>query len=421
MNIIVLVVDRLHSGFLGCYGNAWVATPHFNRLAAESFVFDQAFIDHPDLAELCGSWWTGTHYLERERPPPRGAPMLVERFGGAGFTTTCVTDERLVADHPLAARFDEVMRMGPAGGNGLAAETADSVEQTELARFFAAAMQVLERPKEPFFLWLHSRGMGASWDAPYEFRQQYADEEEAEPPRIVEPPCRYLSEADDPDEGWGICQAYAGQMSLVDECLGGLLEMLEAEQLTTDTALVVLGARGFPLGRNGPLGGVDPALYGELVQIPWLVRLPGPAGAMARSQALVQPCDLMPTLLELGGLPTGGLENRLASRSLLPVIRDEASPPRDRICLVSESGERAFRTPAWYLRLPAPRSAHDESPAPELYAKPDDRWEVNDVAPRCPEVVAAMRAAHDESARSLALGQGGESPSLDELLANDLR
>src|SRR5579863_1836178 len=218
MNIIVLVVDRLHAGFLGCYGNAWIATPHFNRLAGQSFVFDHAFVDHHDLAELCRSWWTGTHHLEREGSPeaqtPNDLPMLIERFGASGFATTCLTDEPLVAGHPLAGSFDEIVRVGAAGGDELGAETADSVEQTELAQFFAAAMQALERPSEPFFLWLHSRGMGAAWDAPYEFRQQYADEEEAEPPRIVEPPCRYLSEADDPDEIWGISQAYAGQVSL---------------------------------------------------------------------------------------------------------------------------------------------------------------------------------------------------------------
>jgi arylsulfatase A-like enzyme len=422
MNIIVLVVDRLHAGFLGCYGNTWVATPHFNRLAAESFVFDQAFVDHPDLAELCRSWWTGTHYVEREGSL-KAPPILVEQFSQSGFATTCLTDEPAVAGHPLAESFDEVVPIGPAAGS-VQDEThrmADSVEQTELAQFFAAAMQALEQPQEPFLLWLHSRGLGGVWDAPYEFRGQYADEEEAEPPRIVEPPCRHIGEADDPDELWGIRQAYAGQVSLVDECLGGLLEMLDAEQLASDTALVVLGARGFPLGWNGRLGGIDGALYGELVQTPWVIRLPDATGAMARSQGLVQPCDLLPTLSDLTGLSTGGLEHPYAARSLFRMIRDDATWPRDRICLASDEGERAFRTPAWYLRLPAPRSTPEEILEAELYTKPDDRWEVNDVAPRCPEIVAAMRAAHDELASSLALGQGGDLPPLDELLANDLR
>ena len=42
----------------------------------------------------------------------------------------------------------------------------------------------------------------------------------------------------------------------------------------------------------------------------------------------------------------------------------------------------------------------------ELYLKPDDAWEVNDVADRCPDVVQAMR----ELARQLAR----EPPPLDE-------
>ena len=38
MNAICLVIDRLHCGYLGCYGNAWVGMPGIVRLAAESFV-----------------------------------------------------------------------------------------------------------------------------------------------------------------------------------------------------------------------------------------------------------------------------------------------------------------------------------------------------------------------------------------------
>jgi arylsulfatase A-like enzyme len=295
---------------------------------------------------------------------------------------------------------------------------AESVEQTQLAQFFAAATQLIERPSEPFFLWLHNRGLGMVWDSPYEFRRQYADEDESEPPRLIEPPCRFLTEEDDPDELWGLAQAYAGQVTLLDDCLGGFWEMLEAEQLVGDTALVALGARGFPLGRNRRLGIVDQALYGELVQMPFLIRLPDGLGAMGRSQSLVQPCDLAPTLLDLSGL---GHDRVAEGRSLVPVMRDDAPSLRDRICLAGDDGERALRTPAWYLRLPGPRTPADETPPPELYGKPDDRWEVNDVAQRCPEVVAAMQAAYEASARVLADGKGAELAALEELLVNDLR
>ena len=409
MNVIVLVIDRLHAGFLGCYGNTWVATPHFNCLAAEGFVFDQAYVDHPDLNRLCRSWWSGRHCLARTAVQEEAS--LVQRFSRAGWTTTCLTDEPAVAEHTLSGGFDELIRVDAAEAKEMCA----SADETQLARFFAAATQWLEDAREPFFFWLHSRGMGGDWDAPWTFRQNYAQEDEAEPSRLVEPPCRYLTEADDPDELWGLSQAYAAQVTLADECLGGLREMLDAEDLAKDTALVVLGARGFPLGRNRRLGPIDQALYGELVQTPWLMRLPDGLGEAGRSQCLVQPCDLAGTLLDLAGTAT---ESTCGGRSLLPVVREDVLALGDCICLVGDGAERALRTPAWYLRIgPAPQPG-EGAPLPELYGKPDDHWEVNDVADRCPEIVAAMQAAHDELAASLATGVAVSA--LDESLVSDL-
>jgi arylsulfatase A-like enzyme len=419
MNVIVLTIDRFHAGFLGCYGNTWVATPHFNRLASESFVFDQAYIDHPSLDELCQTWWTGSHCLRRQLSggdlgPP---PTLQSDLSRAGFSTACLTDEPVVADHPLAAGFDELLRLGFAAGDPQPSYLAEIIEQTQLARFFAATTQWLASAREPFFAWIHSRGLGGPWDAPHELRQNYAQEDEADPPDTLEPPCRYLTHADNPDDVWGLCQAYAGQVTLADECLGGLLELLEVENLAADTALIVLGARGFPLGRKGRLGPIDDALYGEVAQIPWLMRLPDKAGAAARASVLVQTCDLAPTILSLTGMARDLPHH--AGHDLLPLIREDAVLPRDRICLVGVGGERALRTPAWYLRLPGGRSA--EEPLPELYAKPDDRWEMNDVADRCPEIVAALQAAHDELAASLTADTSDSLTPLDESLVSQFR
>lgn len=416
MNLLVVVVDRLHAGFLGCYGNAWMATPHFNRLAAEGFVCDQAFVDQPDIESLVASWWSGQHCLERNGC--RDSLPLAARLSQAGYHATCLTDEPLVASHPLLTGFDDTVRVGLAAGEKQSTKAAESVEETQMARLFAAATQLVERAREPFFLWLHARGMQGIWDAPYAFREQYANEDEAPPPTVVAPPQHYLSAEDDPDYLWGICQAYAGQVTLVDDCLGALWESLEDEQLSDDTLLVVLGARGFPLGRNGRLGDVDQALFGELVQTPWLMRLPGGLGAAGRSASLVQSCDLAPTLIEaVGGLPA--LSGSIG-RSLLPLVREEALSIRDRILLAAPSGEFALRTPAWYLRLPAARDDAAEPPPAELYGKPDDRWEVNDVAGRCPDMVASLQAACDDLKPRLQSGDVGNLPALDDSLVSDL-
>ena len=56
------------------------------------------------------------------------------------------------------------------------------------------------------------------------------------------------------------------------------------------------------------------------------------------------------------------------------------------------SAAQALRTPAWLLVR-----RHDGRR--ELYAKPDDRWEANEVANRCPEAVEQLDAALDEFQR----------------------
>src|SRR5579864_9398559 len=49
-NILVLHVNGLHLGYLGCYGNDWVETPNLDRLAAEGIVFDQHIADCPKMS-----------------------------------------------------------------------------------------------------------------------------------------------------------------------------------------------------------------------------------------------------------------------------------------------------------------------------------------------------------------------------------
>ncbi|MCA9271095.1 MAG: hypothetical protein KDA41_21585, partial [Planctomycetales bacterium] len=58
---VVVVVDRLGAGWLGPYGCTWVDTPHFNRLAAESAIFENCLALSPNVADAYAAWWTGRH------------------------------------------------------------------------------------------------------------------------------------------------------------------------------------------------------------------------------------------------------------------------------------------------------------------------------------------------------------------------
>jgi len=354
-NSICLVIDRLQAGFLGPYGNTWVHTPQWNRLASESFVFDQALCETPSLAELYERLWSA------QIP---------------GVKSVLLSDEPQLETLSGSDLFSERTFLPSLETTSLAT----TMEETEFARFFAAASEFVGESHEPTCWWLHSRGMAGAWDAPFEMRGQYADEEDPTPPDFFTPPDRFLGEDFDPDDLLGTAHAYAGQVSLLDTCLGVFLETFKASPLSKNTLLAVVGARGFPLGEHRRVGPCDEPLYNETIHVPLLLRFPEGRGAMNRSQALVQLADLPATLRAWHGAPSA---SPAAGSSLLPLVQGERPAIRDRLVLRSRQ-DRALRTPAWHYREPLAPGATGE-----LFAKPDDRWEINEVADRMGEVVTA--------------------------------
>jgi arylsulfatase A-like enzyme len=404
MNAICLMLDRLHVGHLGAYGNTWIQTPALDRLASESIVFDQALIDCPRLEMLYRSYWQGWHAMLL-REPPAERPSLPAMLRDAGVTTTLLTDEQLVSRHAMAVDFDELVEIDPPWQ----AEGAREIEQTHFARCMVQVIDFLQSAHPPFMLWCHLGGLATAWDAPLEFRQMYWEEGDPPPPDSAEVPDRMLSQDYDPDELLGISQAYAGQVSLLDTCLGALVEFLRTSPAGKETLLAITSARGFPLGEHGRVGPCDEALYSELAHVPLMLRFPDLHGATARSQALVEPSDLWATLLDWWGIaqrppsPTGA--------SLLPIINGQHESPRDRLCIVGQDAQRAIRTPAWHLR-----SALEG----ELFAKPDDRWDVNNVAIRCREVVECLTDALDQYQQTIQSGFAADLPPLSDVLVSGL-
>ncbi len=369
MNAICLMIDRLHVGYVGAYGNAWCRTPSFDRLASQAMVFDHALIDSPSLEALYRSYWLGWHALCAEGPPePR--PSLAEQLGDAGVTTILMSDEPKLTRHPGAIDFQELIEIEPAWQ----AKTATRIEQTQLARCFMQIIQQVEAAREPFFLWCHLASLGATWDAPRNFREAYVEPGDPPPPESPEVPGQVLPPDHDPDVLLGAIQSYAGQVTLLDLCCGALLECLESTPAGRETLLALVSLRGFPLGEHGRVGPCDEPLFSELVHVPWMMRFPDGLGAARRSQRLIEPADLWASLLDCWQLPP---PPSATACSLLPSLRQESCGERDRLCVRGPGGQRAIRTPAWYLRV---------AEEPELFVKPDDRWEVNNVTMRCREV-----------------------------------
>jgi hypothetical protein len=81
--------------------------------------------------------------------------------------------------------------------------------------------------------------------------------------------------------------------------------------------------------------------------------------------------------------------------------------------MTSTPTAQALRTPAWLLvRLQDGRH--------ELFAKPDDRWEANEVANRCREAVEQLSAAWSELQQAAQGPQATQLSPLSELLLHGI-
>jgi arylsulfatase A-like enzyme len=373
MKVLVLEIGSLHLGYLGCYGNDWIDTPHFDRLAAEGVVFDRHYADTQGSRTGC---YHCSQPGDAEDQALPAAPMLdhllsQHEIAVQHVNLTSLATEKLRLDKQLKKALAELATSAPQG------------------RLLWLALPQLAPPWQVADEYLH-RYFGKDEPEDREDDEtEYEDDEEVEvtedeaaveeppPEPWLDPPVGPL-ELD--DAAWERLQnTFAAVVTELDAQLGALLDHLDETGLADEVLVLVTAERGLPLGEHGVLGECRPWLHEELIHLPLLLRFPDGREAGRRVAALTQPVDLPPTLLDLFGIP---MSEGLHGHSLLPLVRGEAEKVRDYACTgLAHAGriEWALRTPEWAFLLPVQQAADDAPRGPQLFVKPDDRWEVNNL------------------------------------------
>ncbi len=324
-------------------------------------------------------------------------------FANEGYSTTLVADEPLLNSFAGAADFDANVQVIAPSEIRSTNKRAGDPSNTDLARAFSAVSDhVGDGPHDkPRLVWFHSRGMYGPWNAPLALQQSLLDE--GEPPvESVIPPDLTATAVDDPDATFRYACAYAAQVMVLDACWESLLDAMNSTA-DDDWLITLIGARGFPLGEHRRIGGIDGRTHAEQLQVPWLTRFPGKLGRLARSGMLTSHQDLLPTLVEWIDRDHKLDRSMSIGMSILPFATATRIDWRDAITSTSTTA-RSIRTAAWCLREDAAENGRavassETASTPELYVRPDDRWEANDVAKLCPEVVEELRAAVSDSCR----------------------
>ncbi len=274
-NVVVIACNAFHLGFLGTYGNAWIETPHLDRLASESVVFDYHFPENLTTLPTRRSWWTGRHgFADPDlgwtalRPDER---ILPDFLAAHGIRTALISDNPYLREvgHGFGRGFDDAIWIRGAGYDAFIAENDpralgisienepglpfDRLEDdektlwrgrwgqflrnravlgfdrdsrnTSSARTVDAAIAWLERASTsaPFVLWIDLFAPHGPWDAPPEARDRYATVEPDEFERDDEGD---LAEAGEEDAG-----SLEGTRVLIDVPPGVVGEILTEREL----------------------------------------------------------------------------------------------------------------------------------------------------------------------------------------------
>ncbi len=418
MKAVVFILRGCPVGWLGAYGNEWVATPNLDRLAAESVTFDRHISDRPDPIAATAAW------LGVKANPPT-AVVGLSSFG-----------------HSVLVRANHPDTDGPDWFYAGWAEVFDARPQEEdkspLDALMRSLPQLLDRlaPVPDFLLWIEIDRLLPPWDVPQDVFAAYLEDEEEvdkyepdegdeeedkeeqddegedegepdsdpeeiedeaeevvddepEPPDPAptapnpqpitippwsDPPTGPFDSAD-PDAWEWLHSSFAAVVTTLDAELGVIFEQLRSRGLDQSAAWLLTSDFGYPLGEHGQIGLHRPWLHEELVHLPLILRLPGAAEACRRVAGFTQPADIFPTLCDLfGAKPAEGT-------SLLPMARGEAESPRLQAITTLElngAAEAAIRTAEWAYLMPL-KVPEGETREPMLFGKPDDRWEVNDL------------------------------------------
>jgi hypothetical protein len=407
--LLVVTIDRLPAWMLAAYGATWVATPALDSLAARGIVFDRVLTPSTRPQDTLRALFAADL--------PEGRPLLAAAAAG-GWRPAVVTDDPEVAAG-VAADAAARVAADAAADTVAGSETSDCLiklveataktkvegddAHTNIAALADAALGVIAAG-EHRLVWCHVGSLGVAWDAPERYRGRYVDPEDPPPPSGAGVPHFAVDADSDPDLVVGARQVFAGQLTLLDSQLARLFHAAQSAEAGGWSVLVV-GVRGLPLGLHGWVGvGGRELPYGELIHVPAI--FVDAAGRMAaqRYGGLVVPADLGRTLAEVVAQATGSLSREPAADPATPwlgvnlsgLFENWTAACRDRVVVAGPDGA-AIVTPEWHCLLveDSATSASVEGmeghiPRVRLFAKPDDFFELADVANRCPGVAMPL-------------------------------
>jgi len=314
-NVLLIVADD-QGRDLGVYGNPILQTPNLDALAARGTLFTNAFATVSSCSPSRSVLYTGlyshsngmyglAHDVHNQHllPSVRTLPQYLK---AAGYRTGLVGKKHILPESALP--FDEELAPERPGNR-------DVAFMAEEARKF-----ISRSAGKPFLLIV---GYSDPHRAPQNFgnTQAWPDVARAtyDPAKVVVP--AHLPDL--PQVREDLAQYYES-VSRLDSGVGLLLNVLRDTKHDADTLVIYLSdnGRAFP--------GAKTTLYDEGIHLPLIVASPAQSKRGIRNNAMVSWVDITPTILDWAHA-SAPLEQRLAGRTILPILEQTDPPGWDRV------------------------------------------------------------------------------------------
>lgn len=363
MKTILILLDSVNRRFLRCYDSIEPAiTPNIDRLAARSTIFDNHYCGSSPCMPARRDLMTGRlGFLERPWGGIEAFDHTLQSVLKAHGVFSCmITDHYHYAEaggenyfhnfsswHLERGQENDLFFHRP-GPHGLIKRDAAQASRFQITpvytqsrehyktasdyptpRTLMKAADWLEEnhDADQFLLWVEGFDPHEPFDVPREYLDLYHDDYDG--PELIWP--RYsTTEQYTPEEIRHLRTRYKALLTMADEYLGRLLDVLDRHQMWDDTQVIFTTDHGYMLGEHGFFAKNYMPDYNETFHIPLLIHQPGQQESCHLS-GLTQNIDLFPTILESFQIPLSVCRNPLHGRSLHPLLRHQLDAVREAV------------------------------------------------------------------------------------------
>lgn len=326
-NVILITIESLRTDHVGSYGGKSrtspevALTPNLDGFAKEAIVYERAHSVTSWTLSSHASLFTGLYPTAHQTRTPlamlgKDYETLAERLKAADYQTAgVVSGPYLRAKHQLTQGIDF---LEDSSANPFQPRAHSDVTNAAMEQGLIRFVERLRSAERPFYLFAYF------WDPHYDFlppapydkmftspETKRIDVHDFDTSKTIH---AEISEA----ELNFVLSQYDGEIRATDELLGRFFGLLRAREIWDDSLIIITADHGEEFFDHGEKGHKN-NLYSETVHVPLWIKYPKGQGPTpgTRDARLVSLVDVLPTAIDVTGLPGSAAGAELDGRSLL--------------------------------------------------------------------------------------------------------